>query len=45
MSDILHNTSQQTADPRKVVQQYLDKVTPSAQLSYAEQEQLKQRVK
>ena len=45
MSDILHNTSQQTADPRKVVQQYLDKVTPSAQLSHAEQEKLKQRVK
>lgn len=45
MSDILHNTSQQTADPRKVVQQYLDKVTPSAQLSQAEQEKLKQRVK
>ena len=45
MSDILHNTSQQTADPRKVVQQYLDKVTPSAQLSHAEQEKLEQRVK
>jgi quinolinate synthase len=45
MSDILHNTNQQPADPRSVVQQYLDKVPPSAQISHADQEKIKQRVK
>lgn len=45
MSNNLHHNSQLTADSRKIVQQYLDQVPPSADVSRLEQETIQQRVK